>query len=64
MTEVCKVKNGIASEIMKDIFKLQNPLYNLISSCNHFRRENIKTAHYGFTVRKISWYKNVGACAE
>ena len=30
---------------MKDIFELQNPSYNLRSSCNQFRRENIKTAH-------------------
>ena len=28
VTEFYKVKNGIAPEIMKDIFKLQNPLYN------------------------------------
>ena len=32
---------------MKDIFELQNPSYNLRSSCNHFRRKNIKTVHYG-----------------
>ena len=32
---------------MKDIFKLQNPSYNLRSSCNQFRRENIKTIPYG-----------------
>ena len=42
-----KVKNGVAPGIMKDIFKLQNPSYNLRSCCNHFRRENIKNAHYG-----------------
>ena len=47
VTEICKVKNGIAPDIMKDIFELQNPLYNLRSSCNQFRRENIKTVHYG-----------------
>ena len=47
VTEIYKVKNGIAPEIMKDIFELQNPSYNLRSSCNHFRRENIKTVHYG-----------------
>ena len=27
--------------------ELQNPSYNLRSSCNQFRRENIKTVHYG-----------------
>ena len=47
VTEICKVKNGIAAEIMKDLFKLQNLLYNLRSSCSQFRRENIKTLHYG-----------------
>ena len=47
VTEIYKVKNGIAPEIMKDIFELQNPSYNLRSSCSQFRRENIKTVHYG-----------------
>ena len=47
VTEICKVKNGIAPEIMKEIFELQNPSYNLRSSCSQFRRENIKTVHYG-----------------
>ena len=32
---------------MKDIFVLQNLSYNLRSSCNEFKRENIKTVHYG-----------------
>ena len=47
MTEIYKVKNGIASEIMENILELQNPSYKLISSCNQFRRENIKTVNYG-----------------
>ena len=47
VTEIYKIKNGIAPDIMKDIFELQNPSYNLRSSCNQFRRENIKTVHYG-----------------
>ena len=47
MTEMYKVKNGIAPEIMKDIFEQQNALYNLRSSCNQFGRENIKALHYG-----------------
>ena len=46
VTEIYKVEHGIAPEIMKDIFELQNPSYNLRSSCNRFRRENIKTVHY------------------
>ena len=32
--QIYKVKNGIAPELIKDIFKLQNPLYNLRSSCS------------------------------
>ena len=47
VTEIYKVKNGIAPEIMKDIFELQNPLYNLRTSCNQFRRKNNKTVYYG-----------------
>ena len=47
VTEIYKVRNGIAPEIMRDIFELRYPLYNLRSSCNQFRRENIKTVHYG-----------------
>ena len=47
VTEINKFKNGTAPETMKDIFGLQNPSYNLRSSCNQFRRENIKTVHYG-----------------
>ena len=45
MTEIYKAKNGIAPEIMKDTLKLKNPSYNLRSSYNQFRRENIKAAH-------------------
>ena len=37
VTEIYKVKIGIAPEIMKDIFKLQN----------QFRGENTKIVHYG-----------------
>ena len=47
VTELYKVKNGIAPKIMEDIFEQQNPSYNLRSSCNQFRRENMKTVNYG-----------------
>ena len=47
MTKIYKIKSGIAPEIMKDIFKLQNRSYNLRSSCNQSKRENIKTVYYG-----------------
>ena len=46
VTEIYKVKNGIAPDIMNDTVELQNPSYNLRSSCNQFRRENVKTVHY------------------
>ena len=32
---------------MKDVFKLQNPSYNLRSSSNQLKRENIITVYYG-----------------
>ena len=44
MTESIKLKNGMAPEIMKDI---QNPSYNLRSSCNQLKRQQIKTVHDG-----------------
>ena len=47
VTEIYKVKHEIAPEIMKDIFELQNPSYNLRSSCIQLRREKIKIVHYG-----------------
>ena len=62
-TQIYKIKNGIAPEIMKDIVELQNPSYNLRSSCNQFRRKN-KNCSLWFTVRKISWPKNLGTCAK
>ena len=45
VTEIYKLKNGIAPQMMKDTFELQNPFYDLRSSCNQFRRENIKTVY-------------------
>ena len=47
VTEIYKVKNGTAPEIIIDIFELQNSSYNLRPSCSQFRRENIKTVRYG-----------------
>ena len=51
--QVLEVKNRIAPELIKDFFEiLQNPSYNLGSSCNKFRRENIKTFHYVSQIAK------------
>ena len=58
VTEIYKVKNGIGPEIMKDIFELQNPSYNLRSSCCQFRKENIKTVHYGLQSLRYLGPKN------
>ena len=41
VTKIFKLKNRAAPEIMKDIFELKNPWYNLRSFCSQFRRENI-----------------------
>ena len=51
-TEIYKVKNGIAPEIMTDIFKRENPLYNLRSYSNQFKRKNINTVNYGLHIVK------------
>ena len=55
VTEIYKVRNRIAPEIMKDIFELQNLSYNLRLPCNQFSRENIKTIHYG--LQSVIYFK-------
>ena len=55
VTEIYKVRNRIAPEIMKDIFELQNLSYNLRLACNQFSRENIKTIHYG--LQSVIYFK-------
>ena len=32
---------------MKEVFEIQNPAYNFRSEATHFKRENVKTTHYG-----------------
>ena len=46
-TEIFKVKNDLSPEIMKDVFELKEPAYNLRSNGNSFLVGNIKTTHYG-----------------
>ena len=46
-TKIFKLKNGLAPEIMKVVFKIQNPADNFRSETTHFKRENGKTTHYG-----------------
>ena len=38
VTEIFKVKNNLAPDIMKDVFELKEPPYNLRSESNHFTR--------------------------
>ena len=45
-TEILKVKNSLAPEIMTEVFEIKEPHYNLGSEPSHFKRENAKSAHY------------------
>ena len=49
VTEIFKVKNDLAPDIMKDVFKLKEPPFNLRSESNHFTRRNVKTTYYGLS---------------
>ena len=40
VTEIFKVKNDLAPDIMKDVSELKEPPYNLRSESNHFKRRN------------------------
>ena len=45
--EIFKLKSRFASEILKEIFEIQNSAYNFHFKVVHFKRENLKTTHYG-----------------
>ena len=47
VTEIFKVKNNLSPEIMKQVFGFQVPYYNFHFETSQFRRENVKTTHYG-----------------
>ena len=47
VTEIFKVKNNLSPEIIKQVFDFQGSYYNLPSETSQFRRQNIKTTHYG-----------------
>ena len=47
VTEIFKVKNDLALDVMKDVSELKEPPYNLRSESNHFTRRNVKTTYYG-----------------
>ena len=40
-TEIFKVKNSLAPEIMTEVFELKEPHYNLRFEASHFKRENV-----------------------
>ena len=42
---------------MKQVFDFQGPYYNLRSETCYFKRENIKTTHYGIQSVKFLGYK-------
>ena len=47
LPEIFKVKNNLSPKIMKQVFDFREPYYNLRSETSQFKRENIKTTHYG-----------------
>ena len=49
VTEISKVKNDLSPGIMKDVFELKEPAYNLRSESNYFTRRNVKTTYYGLS---------------
>ena len=49
VTEIFKVKNYLAPDIMKDVFELKEPPYNLRSESKHFARRYVKTTYYGLS---------------
>ena len=46
VTEIFTVKIGLVPNIMKDVFALKEPPYNLRSESNHFTRRNVRTTYY------------------
>ena len=57
-TEIFKIKNDLSPEIMKEVFELKEPSYNLRSKENSFKRGIVRTTNYGlqsirYLARKI-----------
>ena len=46
-TEIFKVKNSLAPEIITEIFEIIEPNQNLRSEASHFKTENAKSTHCG-----------------
>ena len=49
VTEIFKVKNDLAPDIMKDVFGLKETLYNRWSESNYVTCRNAKTTCYLYT---------------
>ena len=47
VTEIFKIKIDLTPDIMKDVFELKEPPYNLRSESNHFTPRNVKATYYG-----------------
>ena len=47
VTEIFKVKNNLATELMTKAFEIKEPHYNLRSEASHFKTANVKSTHYG-----------------
>ena len=45
-TEIFKVKNSLAPEIMTEVFEINEPHNNLRFEASHFKTENVKSTHY------------------
>ena len=45
-TEIFKVKNSLAPEIMTEVFEIKEPHYNLRPEVSHFERENVNSTLY------------------
>ena len=45
--EIFQVKNSLAPKIMTEVFEIKEPHYNLRSEATHFKRENVKSNHFG-----------------
>ena len=52
VTEIFKVKNDLGPDIMKDVFELKEPPYNLRSESDHFTSRNVKTFYNGLLSSK------------
>ena len=63
VTEIFKGKNNLANDIMKDVFELKEPTYNLQSGSNLFTHRNVKTTYYGLLSVKHLSSTNMGICS-